>query len=78
MEGGSARQARLAETLAAHRTEALFYRKLATLIDTVPIAGSLEDLRFSGVPRERFAAWCTSTAAQRLAVMPQRWDPISA
>lgn len=70
--------ARLAETLAARRTEAVFYRKLATLIDTVPIAETLDELRFPGVPRERFADWCAATAAQRLAAMPQRWDPTSA
>ena len=70
--------ARLAETLAARRTEAIFYRKLATLIDTVPIAESLDELRFAGVPRGRFADWCGALAAQRLAVMPQRWDPAAA
>jgi 5'-3' exonuclease len=67
--------ARLAETLAARRTEAFFYRKLATLIDAVPLAESLDELRFRGVPRQRFDDWCAGTAAQRLAVMPQRWEP---
>jgi 5'-3' exonuclease len=69
---------RLAETLAARRADALFYRKLATLVDTVPIADSLEDLRFGGVPRGPFADWCAATGAQRLAVMPKRWDPTHA
>ena len=41
----------LAATLAAQREEALFYRRLATLVDTVPLAESLDELRFRGVPR---------------------------
>ena len=41
----------LATTLAEHRADALLYRKLATLVDTVPLAESLDDLRFRGVPR---------------------------
>lgn len=43
--------ARLAETLAAHRDDALLYRHLATLTLDVPLAESLEELRHGGVPR---------------------------
>jgi 5'-3' exonuclease len=46
----------LAATLAAHREEALFYRKLATLVDTAPLAESLEDLRFAACRARRFEA----------------------
>jgi len=67
--------ARLAETLAARREEALFYRKLATLVEEdVPIATSLEEVRFRGVPRHRFANWCADLAARHLEAMPKRWD----
>ena len=48
----------LAATLVEHRDDALLYRKLATLVDTVPIAESLDDLQFNGVPRARFERWC--------------------
>jgi 5'-3' exonuclease len=64
---------RLAATLAERRADALFYRKLATLVDTVPIAGSLEDLRWAGVPRESFAAWCAALGARQVATAPKRW-----
>jgi 5'-3' exonuclease len=64
----------LAATLARHREDALFYRKLATLIEDVPIAHSLEDLRFRGVPRLRFEAWCRQLGANTLATAPRYWD----
>lgn len=48
----------LAATLVERRDEAFLYRKLATLVDTVPIEGSLDDLRFRGTPRARFEGWC--------------------
>ncbi len=63
----------LAATLAAHREEALLYRQLATLVDTCPIAESLEDLRFGGVPRAGFLAWCEALGASDLRTMPRRW-----
>ena len=62
----------LATTLAAHRDEALLYRKLATLIDDVPIAESLADLGFRGVPRERFEKWCDELGVTRLKPVPKR------
>ena len=63
----------LAATLAARRDEALFYRKLATLVDTVPLAESLDELRFRGVPRARFEAWCDAVGANTLRTAPRRW-----
>src|SRR5271163_4049427 len=56
----------LAATLVDHREEVLLYRKLATLIDTVPLESSLEDLEFHGVLRERFERWCDELGVQRL------------
>ncbi len=62
----------LAATLVEHRDDAFFYRQLATLIDTVPLEGSLEDLRFLGVPRTRFERWCDALGVDRLKTMPKR------
>jgi 5'-3' exonuclease len=62
----------LAATLAARREEALFYRKLATLVDT-PLGETLDDLRFRGVPRARFEAWCDAVGATTLRTTPKRW-----
>jgi 5'-3' exonuclease len=64
----------LATTFAAQREDALFYRKLATLVDTVPLAESLEDLRWRGVPRKRFLEWCDKLGVGTLRTMPQRWE----
>jgi len=63
----------LATTLAEHRADAMLYRKLATLVDTVPLAESLDDLRFRGVPRARFQAWCGDLGASTIATMPKVW-----
>jgi 5'-3' exonuclease len=63
----------LATTLAAHRDEAFLYRKLATLVDTVPLKDSLKDLEFRGVPKARFEKWCDDLGVARLKTMPRRW-----
>ena len=63
----------LAATLAAHREEALFYRKLATLVDDVPLAKSLDDLRFRGTPRAAFEAWCDEVGANTIRTAPRLW-----
>jgi 5'-3' exonuclease len=53
----------LAATLAGSRELALLYKHLATLVRDVPLAESLDDLRWRGVPRERFEAWCREVRA---------------
>jgi 5'-3' exonuclease len=53
----------LAATLSAHRDEALLYRRLATLVRTVPLPESLAELRWRGVPRALFEAWCDTVHA---------------
>ena len=63
----------LAATLVERRDDAFLYRKLATLVDTVPLEGSLEDLKFLGVPRARFERWCNQLGVQRLKKAPKRW-----
>jgi 5'-3' exonuclease len=64
----------LAATLTERRDEAYLYRKLATLIDTVPLEDSLDDLKFRGVPRARFERWCEELGVQRLVTVPRRWQ----
>jgi 5'-3' exonuclease len=64
---------RLAATLAAERENALLYRKLATLVDTVPLPESLDDLRFRGVPRSGFEAWCDELGVTTLRTVPKLW-----
>jgi len=63
----------LAATFAEHREDALFYRKLATLVETVPLRESLDDLRWRGVPRTEFLSWCDRLGANTLKTMPRRW-----
>lgn len=65
----------LAETLAAHLPEAQLYRQLATLIEDAPVSATLEELRFAGVPRGRFEAWCRQLGADGLRDAPRRWHP---
>ena len=70
--------AQLAATLAAGRADALLYRELATLVETAPVTTSLDDLRFRGVPRARFEAWCRTVGASTLATAPRRWEATTA
>ena len=49
---------KIARTLVEFREQAVLYRRLATLVTDVPLPQTLEDLRFKGVPREAFLAWC--------------------
>jgi 5'-3' exonuclease len=64
----------LGATLSERRHEALLYRRLATLVDTVPLESTLEDLRFRGVPRAMFMSWCDKLGIPRLKTTPQRWQ----
>jgi 5'-3' exonuclease len=64
---------RLATSLNANREQAKLWRKLATLVDDVPLKEDLGDLEHKGVPRERFLAWCDSIGADRLRDRPKRF-----
>ncbi len=66
---------RLAAALATEFQEALLYRKLATLVEDVPLAESLEDLEWHGVPRRKFEAWCDRVESRTLRDRPKRWQP---
>jgi 5'-3' exonuclease len=54
---------KLAATLATHMEDALLYRKLATLVTNVPLAETLDDLRWRGVQQPGFASWCDEVLA---------------
>lgn len=64
---------KIARVLREQRDEALLYRRLATLRTDVPLTEGLEDLRFQGVPRGRFEAWCDAIGARTLKARPTRW-----
>jgi 5'-3' exonuclease len=66
---------RLAAELAAHREDALLYRKLATLRTDAPLPqGSVKELRWEGAPREQWLEWCREVgAARQLAARPPKW-----
>jgi 5'-3' exonuclease len=64
---------KLAATLVVRMEDALLYRKLATLIDDVPLRESLEDLRWRGVPKRAFAGWCDRMRVRDLTDRPIRW-----
>ncbi len=68
---GSGRRERAA--LLEQRNDALLYRRLATLVTDVPLGESLDDLRWPGVPRERFLTWCDAVGARFLRQRPTRW-----
>jgi 5'-3' exonuclease len=64
---------RLAAKLAEQRDLAILYRKLATLVDDVPLAESLDDLVWRGVPATGFASWCDRLGVRDLRTRPTRW-----
>jgi 5'-3' exonuclease len=64
---------RLAATLRAERESAMLYRKLATLVCDVPLAESLSDLAWQGVPRREFETFCDRFAASALKTVPKKW-----
>jgi 5'-3' exonuclease len=64
---------KLAATLAARFSDALLYRRLATLVTEVPLEEDLEALAWRGVPKEAFGRWCASVGAERLLSRPERW-----
>jgi 5'-3' exonuclease len=64
---------KIAQTLVDMREEALLYRKLATLVEDVPLREGLGDLEWKGVPRARFEAVCAGLGAANLLTRPARW-----
>ncbi len=64
---------RLAASLNRAREDAERYRVLATLRTDVPLRERLDDLEWSGAPRERWLAWCDAVGSQSLRARPARW-----
>ena len=62
----------LAATLHSDWESALLYRRLATLVSTVPLEESLDDLRWPGIPPDRFEDWCGRLGAGRLLAAARR------
>ncbi|MCI0425776.1 MAG: flap endonuclease [Actinobacteria bacterium] len=65
--------ANLAQTLKERFLEALLYRELTTLRLDVPIAETLEDLEWRGVPRDRFEVFCADRRFDLGAIRVHRW-----
>ena len=63
----------LATTLVERRADALLYRRLATLVDTLELQCGLADLEFRGVSRRDFEQWCDGVGAIGLKAVPRRW-----
>jgi 5'-3' exonuclease len=63
----------LAHELEKGREAALLYRRLATLVRDVPLPEDLEGLRWAGIPRERFVAWCGSMGAGAILATLDAW-----
>ena len=63
----------LADSLRNHRIEVGLYRTLATLREDVPLAESLEDLRWQGVPRDQLLAFCAAIGDDELPSRVERW-----
>ena len=57
----------LAQNLNDMREEAILYKKLATLRTDVPIAESLDELRWRGIPTPDFRDFCAAQGFTRLA-----------
>lgn len=63
--------------LAAQRTEAALYKRLATLATDVPLAEGLEELAYRGAQRPAFEALCERMEAPRLIERVSRWATLS-
>ncbi len=63
----------LAANLSERRAEAELYRTLATLRTDVPLLEDLDDLRWTGVPRNDYVALCDAIGMERLRDAPSQW-----
>ncbi|MDP9494855.1 MAG: flap endonuclease [Actinomycetota bacterium] len=64
---------KLAATLREYVQEVYLYRELTTLRFDVPIAETLEELEWRGVPREVFEAFCQREGLDADAIRVHRW-----
>ena len=65
---------RLAATLRKMQDEVALYKKLATLVDDVPLAESLDELRWRGAPRAEFERLTERLGG--LAMRPRAWRDV--
>ena len=65
--------ARLSESLEAGRGDVALFKDLATLRRDVPLAETLDDLRWRGVPRSRYLAFCERYGFGGLRERPHLW-----
>jgi 5'-3' exonuclease len=65
---------RLAANLASRRTDALLYKRLATLRTDVPLSATAADLEWHGVNRVEFQRLCAQLGFRNLAERPARWS----
>jgi 5'-3' exonuclease len=65
---------RLAATLARQRSDAMLYKRLATLRTDVPLPEKLGDLEWHGVRRKDYEALCRRLGFGDLAGRPKRWS----
>ena len=63
----------VAASLAEHREDAALYKRLATLRLDVPLAETLEQLRWEGVPKLEYQALCAELGFESLMDLPSRW-----
>jgi len=63
----------VAASLAEHREDAALYKRLATLRLDVPLAETLEQLRWEGVPKLKYQALCAELGFESLMHLPSRW-----
>jgi 5'-3' exonuclease len=65
--------ASLAQSLREHRSEAALYRRLATLRTDVPLAETIEDLRWRGARRAELTALCREIGDQEFIDRMSNW-----
>jgi hypothetical protein len=64
---------RLVESLRAQMGDALLFRFLAVLRSDVPLEETADDLRWEGVPRERFLEFCDRYGFGSIRERPTVW-----
>ena len=65
--------AALAASLAAHRDDAMLYRKLAVLREDVPLKESVADMEWPGARRDELGALCAEIGEKELMARVNRW-----
>ena len=63
----------MAASLSEHRGDAALYKRLATLRLDVPLAETLDQLRWEGVPKLEYQTLCTELGFGGLMDLPSRW-----